>query len=167
MNQCRPKYLAPSNDTILAALELFDQDMAGSLHDHDRDLVAIIKRFHAHIVSKDINANTITHFLSTNLKTLKRIRAAIEEHFPEAEVKQQKVAIVSAIGSDMQIPGILAKAVQAVANNNISILAVHQSMRQVDMQFIVNESDYDDTIKSLHAALVEVHNHGRAICLAS
>lgn len=43
------------------------------------------------------------------------------------------------------IPGILAKALQAVAN----------------------EVDYDATIKSLHAALVEVHDHGRAICLAS
>lgn len=149
------------------ALELFDQDMAGSLHDYDRELVAIIKRFKAHIVSKDINANTVTHFLSTNLKTVKRICSAIEERFPDAEMNQRKVAIVSAIGSDMQIPGILAKAVQAVANKNISVLAVHQSMRQVDMQFIVNESDYDDTIKSMHEALVEVHNHGRAICLAS
>jgi aspartate kinase len=40
-------------------------------------------------------------------------------------------------------------------------------MRQVDMQFIVNEADHDNTVKSLHAALVEVHDHGRAICLAS
>jgi aspartate kinase len=149
------------------ALELFDQDMAGSIHDFDREVLAIIRRFEAHIVSKDINANTITHFLSTNLKTVKRIQAAVEELFPEAELNQRKVAIVSAVGSDMQVPGILAKAVQAVASENISVLAVHQSMRQVDMQFIVSESDYDATVKSLHAALVEVHDHGRAICLAS
>lgn len=149
------------------ALELFDQDMAGSIHDYDQEVLAIIKRFKAHIISKDINANTLTHFLSTNLKTVKRIQAAVEQRFPEAELNQQKVAIVSAIGSDMQIPGILAKTVQAVADSNISVLAVHQSMRQVDMQFIVNESDYDATIKSLHSALVEVHDHGRAICLAS
>jgi aspartate kinase len=149
------------------ALELFDQDMAGSVHDYDREVLSIIKRFKAHIVSKDINANTITHFLATNLKTVKRIQAAVEERFPEAGFNQQKVAIVSAIGSDMQIPGILAKAVQAVASENVSVLAVHQSMRQVDMQFIVSESDYNATVKSLHAALVEVHDHGRAICLAS
>jgi aspartate kinase len=149
------------------ALELFDQDMAGSVHDYDSEVLAIIKRFKAHIISKDINANTITHFLATNLKTVKRIQTAVEERFPGAELNQRKVAIVSAIGSDMQIPGILAKAVQAVARNNISVLAVHQSMRQVDMQFIVSESDYEATVKSLHAALVEVHDHGRAICLAS
>lgn len=149
------------------ALELFDQDMAGSIHDYDTEVLAIIKRFKAHIVSKDINANTLTHFLSTNLKTVKRIQSAVEEKFPDAELNQQKVAIVSAIGSDMQIPGILAKTVQVVADNDISVLAVHQSMRQVDMQFIVNEKDYDATIKSLHSALVEIHDHGQAICLAS
>jgi aspartate kinase len=148
------------------ALELFDQDMAGSIHDYDRAVLSIIKRYKAHIISKDINANTITHYLSTNLQTAKYVQAAIEEHFPEAELKRKKVAIVSAIGSDMQIPGILAKTVQAVADSHISVLAVHQSMRQVDMQFIVTESDHEATVKSLHAALVEVHNHGRAICLA-
>lgn len=149
------------------ALELFDQDMSGSFHDYDEFMLATIKRFKAHIVSKDMNANTITHYLSTNLKTVKRIQAVIEQRFPEAELNQQKVAIVSAIGSDMQVPGILAKAVNAVAKGHVSVLAVHQSMRQVDMQFIVNEADYDATVKSLHAELIEVHDHGRAICLAS
>ncbi len=149
------------------AVELFDQDMAGNLHDYDREFLAIIKRFRGHIVSKDVNANTITHFLSTNLKTVKRIINALEERYPDAEINQQKVSIVSAIGSDMQVPGILAKTVKAVADKNISVLAVHQSMRQVDMQFIVNESDYDDTVKSLHSVFVEAYEHGRAICLAS
>ena len=149
------------------ALELFDQDMAGQYEAYDMQILTLIKRFKAHVVSKDINANTITHYLTTNLKTVKRIRAALEDKFAEAEINQQKVAIVSAIGSDMQVPGILAKTVQAVASRDISVLAIHQSMRQVDMQFVVSEKDYDETVKSLHEALVEVHNHGRAICLAS
>lgn len=149
------------------SLTVFDQNMAGDLHDYDQHILSVIKRFRAHIVSKDINANTITHYLSTNLKTLKRIRSAIEAEWPDAEVDQQKVAIVSAIGSDMQIPGILAKTVNALAQKNISVLAVHQTMRQVDMQFIINESSYDEAVKCLHAALVEVHDHGQAICLAS
>jgi aspartate kinase len=149
------------------AIEVFDQDMAGNIPQVDQDILRIIQRFKAHIVSKDINANTITHYLSTNLKTVKRIRTVLEDHFDEAEIKQQKVAIVSAIGSDMQVPGILAKTVKALADQNISVLAMHQSMRQVDMQFLVNEGDYEQAIKSLHSCLVEVHDHGDAICLAS
>lgn len=148
------------------ALSIFDQDMAGSIDVYDHELLNIIKEYGAHIVSKDMNANTITHYLSTNLKTIKRIRSALEKRFSEAEVDQRKVAIVSAIGSDMQIPGLLAKTVKAVADKEISVLALHQTMRQVNMQFVVNEADYNETIKSLHASLVEIHDHGRAICMA-
>jgi aspartate kinase len=148
------------------AFEVFDQDMAGNIHQYDNEILSQIRRFKAHIISKDINANTITHYLSTNLKTIRRIRDALTESFPEAEINQQKVSIVSAIGSDMKIPGILAKTVAALAEKNISVLAMHQSMRQVDMQFIIDEDDYGDAIKSLHSHLVEVHDHGRAICLA-
>ena len=151
----------------IIALQVFDQDMSGSLHTYDKEVLATITRFKAHIVSKDVNANTITHYLSASLKTVKRIRTVIEEKFPTAEVDQQKVAIVSAIGSDMKIPGILAKAVKAVASKTVSVLALHQTMRQVDMQFIVNECDYEETVRSLHTSLVEIHDHGRAICLAS
>jgi aspartate kinase len=149
------------------ALELFDQNMADSIHDFDREVLAIIRRFKAHIVSKDIHANTITYFLSTNLKIVKRIQAVVEERFPKAELNQQKIAIVSAIGTDMQAPGILAKAVKAVASKNVTVLEVYQLMRQVDMQFIVSESDNDATLKGLHAAFVAVLDHGRAICIAS
>lgn len=148
------------------ALEVFDQDMAGNSYEYDRSIVEVIKAYGAQIVSKDVNANTITHYMSTNIKTVRRIRKALEQRFAEAEIDQKKVAIVSAIGSDMQIPGILAKAVTAVAERDVSVLAIHQCMRQVDMQFIVNESDYTETIRGLHAALVEVHDHGHAICIA-
>ncbi|WP_026244682.1 aspartate kinase [Dasania marina] len=149
------------------ALEVFDQDMAGSLQRYDIAILEIIQRYKAQVVSKDLNANTITHYLSTNLKTVKRIITAIQNTFKEADINQRKVAIVSVIGSDMQIPGILAKSVQAVANANINVLSIHQAMRQVDMQFVVNQCDYDAAVKSLHASLVEIHNHGLAICIAS
>ena len=149
------------------ALELFDQDMVGNVDEHDKQILETVRRFRAHIVSKDINANTITHYLFTNLKTVRRIRSALEAAYPEAEINQQKVAIVSAIGSDMQVSGLLARAVGALAESGISILAMHQSMRQVDMQFIINEDDYDEGIKGLHRTLIEVHDHGKAICLAS
>lgn len=149
------------------AIEVFDQDMANAIATYDPQIVAIIQRFKARIMAKDINANTVTHYLAANLKTIKRIVTAIKEHFSEAEVSHQEVSIVSAIGSDMQVPGILAKTVGALAEGNISVLAFHQSMRQVDMQFVISESDYETAIKSLHKCLVEVHEHGMAICSAN
>lgn len=149
------------------AIEMFDQDMAGNVDQYDREFLAAIRRYNGRIVSKDINANTITHYLATSLNVVKRICKAMEAQFSEAEISRKKVAIVSAIGSDMQVPGMLAQTVAALANHNISVLAMHQSMRQVDMQFVINENDYAPAIKALHSHLVEIHDHGRAICLAS
>lgn len=149
------------------ALEVFDQEMAGQTAGHDQDILAIIRRFRASIIAKDMNANTITHYLACNLKTIKRIRRELEERFPSAELDQQRVALVSAIGSDMQIQGILARTVSALADDDVAVLAMHQSRRQVDMQFVVGEDDYERAIRALHRKLVEPLDHGRAITLAS
>ncbi|HAC29323.1 MAG TPA: aspartate kinase, partial [Marinobacter hydrocarbonoclasticus] len=80
------------------------------------------------------NANTITHYVDTTLKHVKRVVKALEEEFPNAEVSTRKVALVSAIGSDMKVPGILARSVKSLADKDISVLAIHQCMRQVDIQ---------------------------------
>lgn len=148
------------------AIECHDQNMIGEVASYDRELLAEVSRFKGHVVTKDLNANTITHYLGANLKRIKRIRQNIEEKFPEANIQVRKVALVSVIGSDMKVPGMLSKTVGALAKANISILAMHQSMRQVDMQFVVDENDYEGAVKSLHSALVEVHDHGEAICAA-
>lgn len=148
------------------AIECFDQNMIGDVAAYDRELLHLISRFKGHVVTKDVNANTITHYLGANLKMVKRIRQKIAERFPEASLQVRKVALVSVIGSDMKVPGMLSKTVAALAKADISILAMHQSMRQVDMQFVVDENDYEGAIKSLHSALVEVHDHGEAICAA-
>jgi len=146
------------------AIELFDQDMVGSVSNYSATFLKQIERFHAQLITMDANANTITHYLDTNLKTVKRIQAALEESLPGSEVSVRKVAVISAIGSNMKVPGILAQTTTALAEVNVSVLAMHQSMRQVDMQFIIDEENYDAAVKSLHKKLVEVHDHGASIC---
>lgn len=148
------------------AIECFEQNMAGEIHQFDTDILGVIARFKGHIITKDITANSITHYLSANLKTVKRIQSEIQRHHPESHLQVRKVAILSAIGSDMKVPGILAKAVAALAGENISVLAAHQSLRQVDMQFVVDEECYERAACSLHRALIEIHDHGEAICAA-
>tara|TARA_R110001592_G_scaffold309760_1_gene584177 strand:+ start:13186 stop:14643 length:1458 start_codon:yes stop_codon:yes gene_type:complete len=147
-------------------LELFDQDMVGQIDLYEQQILTMLRRFKVKIITKDINANTIAHYLSANLKTMKRLCKELESIYPDAEINQRKSAIVSAIGSDMQVPGILAKAVTALSEQGINVQAMHQSMRQVDMQFIVHERDYELAVQSLHHCLVEVHDHGRTICAA-
>jgi aspartate kinase len=148
------------------AIELFDQEMVGKSDEYEKALLDLFRRFRAQVITKDLNANTVTHYLGCNLKTVKRIMREIRQRFPGAEASQRKVAIVSAIGSDMQVPGLLAKAVSALAGESISVVAMHQSMRQVDMQFIIDDEDYEEAVRSLHNGLIEPHNYGAAICAA-
>jgi aspartate kinase len=150
----------------LHAIALFDQEMVGKVDEYEKTLLDLFRRFRVQVVTKDLNANTITHYLGCNLKSVKRILRTIKEHYPDAETDHRQVALVSAIGSDMQVPGLLARAVRALADDTISIVAMHQSMRQVDMQFIVDATDYEGAIRSLHGGLIEPHNYGDAICAA-
>jgi aspartate kinase len=137
------------------AIEVFDQDMVGDGSDYEVALMGIIQRFDAYVVNKDLNANTITHYLAANLKTIERIEEAVQALYEGAEVDIRQVCVVSAIGSHMKIPGMMAKCAQALADVDVSILAIHQSMRQVDMQFILEDADYDKAVKSLHVHLIE------------
>ena len=147
------------------AIEVFDQDMQGE-PGSDRRILEVLGRFKVRFVSKDTNANTITHYVDSTLKHVKRVVRALKDEFPNAEISTRKVAIVSAIGSDIKVSGILARSVKALADENISVLALHQCMRQVDIQFVVDEDAYEKTIVALHGILIEPHNHEYAIVAA-
>jgi len=146
-------------------IEVFDQDMLGDVA-YDIEITKLLKQLKLYVVNKDSDANSITYYLSGSRKLINRAAKLIEEHYPAAEVTVHNVAIVSAIGSDLKVKGILAKTVAALAEAGISIQAVHQSIRQVEMQCVVNEEDYDDAIAALHRALIEPENHGDVIAAA-
>ncbi|MDY0131355.1 MAG: aspartate kinase [Desulforegulaceae bacterium] len=138
----------------LYGVEVFDQDTVGQ---YDRDFIVteLFKNSKIRYVAKNLNANTITHYVTASLEKINKLINGIEEKYPSAEVSVKKVAMVSAIGSNMSIPGFLAAAAKALYEKGINVLAVHQSMRQVDMQFIVNEKDFDKAVLVLHRELIE------------
>jgi aspartate kinase len=65
----------------------------------------------------------------------------------------KSVAVVCAIGSNIAKPGVLAKAAQVLAQNTINVNAVSQSLRQVNMQFVIDRDRYKDAIIALNSAL--------------
>jgi len=144
---------------------VFDQDMLGDVA-YDNEISKLLKQLKLYVVNKDSDANSITYYASGSRKLINRAARLIEERYPAAEVTVHNVAIVSAIGSDLKVKGILAKTVAALAEAGISIQAIHQSIRQVEMQCVVNEEDYDNAIAALHRALIEPENHGDVIAAA-
>ena len=149
------------------AIEHFDQDMVGQMGARDQRLLGMLERHGARVISKDVNANTITHYVACSLKRLKRIIRDMEQSFPSATVTAQRVALVSAIGSDLALRGLLADTAAALSEAGVSISAVHQSRRQIDMRFVIDEADYDIGVTALHRRLVESQDHGSAIAKAS
>jgi aspartate kinase len=69
------------------------------------------------------------------------------------QVTTSPVAIVCAIGSNIAQPGIMAKAAQALAYKSINIVAVSQTNRQTNIQFIVERDQFAEAQIALHAAL--------------
>ncbi|WP_028238892.1 aspartate kinase [Stutzerimonas azotifigens] len=146
-------------------IEVFDQEMLGDVA-YDIEITKLLKQLKLYVVNKDSDANSITYYASGSRKLITRAARLIEERYPAAEVTVHNVAIVSAIGSDLKVKGILAKTVAALAEAGISIQAIHQSIRQVEMQCVVNEEDYADAVAALHRALIEPENHGDVIAAA-
>ncbi|MEE2693043.1 MAG: aspartate kinase [Pseudomonadota bacterium] len=135
------------------ALEFFEQDMVG-VKGYDAAILTVLERHRVGIISKSSNANTITHYLQGSLKAVRRVIADLEAQYPSAALTVRKVAVVSAIGSDLKAPGLTAAATAALAEAGVDLLGLHQPMRNIDIQFVIDEAQYEAGIIALHEALI-------------
>lgn len=155
----RPRVEIVTGLGSVQALQFFEQDMVGE-KGYDSAILDVLTRHGAWIVSKSSNANTITHYLSgTDAAKVKRIIADLEEAYPGAAVTTHPVAMVSVIGSDLSEPGLLPRALTALDQAGIGMIAMQHQIRNVDVQFIVAPQDFDPAIRALHTALVEGTMH--------
>ncbi|MEZ5561131.1 MAG: aspartate kinase [Pseudomonadales bacterium] len=136
------------------ALEVFNHDML----DHPGHALKIqrtVDRYKVRTIQRESNANTISYYLATTSKNIKRMQRDLEEAFPAAQISLRKVALISAIGSNLSVAGLLSDCVSALSAADINILAMQQPLRSVDMRFIVAESEYEPAITALHQRVVE------------
>ncbi len=135
------------------ALQFFEQDMVGE-KGFDSAILEVLTRHGTWIVSKSSNANTITHYLSTNAATVARVVADLEAAYPGATVSSALVAMVSVIGSDISEPGLVPRALVALERAGVEMIAMQHQIRNVDVQFIVERDAFDTAVCALHEALV-------------
>jgi aspartate kinase len=138
----------------VTGIEVWDQDMVGRW-DHDAELLQHLTNQKIRYLAKDTNANTLTHYVAAPLAQIKKLTDSIKKSFPAADILVKKVALVSAIGSNMADTWVLPTAVHALANAGVEILGLHKCMRQVDIQFVIEEDDFEKAVCSLHQNLVE------------
>lgn len=136
------------------ALEFFEQDMVG-VHGYDERILQVLREHDVPIVSKDVNANTITHYVVGSIKRIGKVVRRLSEEYEGAEISTRKVGVIAPVGSNLNVDGLLVRCVGTLYENGIDILSLHQSLRWVEMQIMVEEDCLDDAVRLLHEALIE------------
>ena len=77
--------------------------------------------------------------------------AALEAKYENITVED--AALVCLIGSNLDEPGLLARAAGALANSGINIRSAGVALRKVNLQFVVGREDYKTAIVALNQAL--------------
>ncbi|KZZ05224.1 MAG: aspartate kinase [Thalassolituus maritimus] len=144
------------------AMELFDQDMVGD-PSYGQKMNDLVFESGVRVLTKDFNANTVTFYLKGNKRRINWLMDRLQANYTNADIRVEKMAMVSAIGSDMKVPGLLKSAASALSDAGVNILSVHQAMRQVDMMFIVADQDYAAAVKALHTDLIENNSDWEAV----
>ncbi len=130
-------------------VEIHDPMMVGTVG-FDLGLMQIFKKYGISYILKATNANSITHVVWE-----KSVTPAFVEELENSYqlVTVLPAAVVGVIGSNMAIPGVLARAAQVLADNDVNVNCFSQSFRQVNMQFVIDRGAYKKAITALNQAL--------------
>lgn len=133
----------------VVAIEIHDPSMVGEVG-FDLSIMEVFRKHKVSYILKATNANSITQVIWEKDKKNELI-SELESKFFEVTVKN--TAIVCALGTNIAHPGIMAKATSALSDNQINVESLSQSLKQVNMQFVINRPDYQKAIKALNDVL--------------
>jgi aspartate kinase len=131
------------------AIEIHDPLMVGQVG-YDRAIMQTFEQYNVSYILKATNANSITQVIWEEDLTEDLVSELRGRYY---EVTVKPVALVCTLGTNIAQPGIMAKATAALATNNINVDALSQSLKQVNMQFVINREDYRQAIVALNDAL--------------
>ncbi len=130
-------------------IEVHDPSMVGEVG-FDLDIMKIFYKYQISYIMKSTNANSISMVLWEKDLCQSLLNELTEKY---ELVTTRKVAVVCAIGSNIAKPGVLAKATQVLAQNKINIDSIAQSLRQINIQFVIEREQYKEAIITLNQAL--------------
>jgi aspartate kinase len=139
--------MVTGTDKVIA-VEIYDSSMVGEVG-FDLGVMQLFSDHNISYIMKATNANCITHVIWE--KGSESLIEDLKKRYEEVTVKQ--VAIVCAIGTNIAKPGILLKATKALAENNINVECFSQSLKQVNMEFVIDRDKYKQAIIALNDSL--------------
>ncbi|CAA7602150.1 Amino acid kinase family [Acididesulfobacillus acetoxydans] len=145
--QAKIEIIAGSDKIVV--VEIHDTSMVGEIG-FDLEIMKIFQHYKISYIMKATNANSISLVIwETDLSD--PLVAELEANYQAVRVK--KAAIVCVIGSNIAMPKILARASNTLAKHDININCVSQSLRQVNMQFVIDREMYAKAIIHLNEDL--------------
>lgn len=138
-----------SGTTKVVAIEIHDPMMVGEVG-FDLRIMTHFAKYGVSYILKSTNANSITMVVWDSSKS-KELIEDIKNHF--YQVRVQPVAIICVMGTNIAMPGFLYKAAKALYEEGINIESFGQSLRQVNMQFVISRADYNKAVIALNEAL--------------
>lgn len=133
----------------VAIVEIHDSSMVGEIG-YDLHIMELFMKHSISYIMKATNANSISLVVWESDITEQLVSELKSEY---QTVTILPAAIVCVIGSNIAVPNILARASNILAKNNINVNCISQSLRQVNMQFVIDREMYTRAIIHLNEEL--------------
>lgn len=144
-----PKVEMVSGTDKVLAIEIHDPMMVGEVG-FDLRIMQIFERLSVSYILKSTNANSITMVVWDNYKSRELVLELQKEFY---QVITERVALVCAMGTNIAMPGFMYRASKALYERGINIESLGQSLRQVNMQFVVKREFYKEAVVALNSEL--------------
>ena len=130
-------------------IDIYDPLMVGNVGS-DLQIMQIFYDFRISYIFKATSANSIS-VLIWEKDFNKKLIQELDDKFEKVTV--EKMAMVCLLGSNMDQPGLLAKAASALTEKNINIKCAGFALRKVNIQFLVAREDFRESIIALNKAM--------------
>lgn len=144
-----PKVEIVSGTNNVLAFEVHDPMMVGEVG-YDLKVMTILEQHGVSYILKSTNANSITMVVWDKPHVHKMLEELKEVVY---QLTIKPVAIVCTMGTNIAYPGFLYRAAKALADKNINIECFGQSLKQVNMQFVIAREHYANAVVALNDAL--------------
>jgi aspartate kinase len=144
-----PKVEIVSGTDNVIAFEVHDPLMVGEVG-YDLKIMQVMVRHGISYILKSTNANSITMVVwdkPAAHKMLKEMKNLVYQ------LTVKPVAMVCAMGTNIAHPGFLYRGAKALSDNHINIECFGQSLKQVNMQFVIGREQYARAVIALNDEL--------------
>lgn len=134
----------------LMIIDIYDPLMVGEVG-ADLKIMTEFANFGVSYIFKTTSANSISLVIwekDFNKKLIKKLSSDFES------VTIDKVSMVCLIGSNIDQPGVLAKAAAALAKSEINLLSGGFALRKVNIQFILPRENFKQAIAVLNKTMI-------------